>query len=169
MDRWILAKLNKLIIDVTKNMNEYHILEPAREIREFIADFSQWYIRRSRDRFKIEGEDKEYALTTTRYVLLELVKLMAPFTPFTSEQIYRKVRSIDMEKSVHLTEWPKAKSGIKNNESEILNDMEEVRKIVSLGLEARASVGIKVRQPVASLKIKNQKSKIKKTMDYRDL
>ena len=169
LDRWILAKLNKLIIDVTKNMNEYHILEPAREIREFIADFSQWYIRRSRDRFKIEGEDKEYALTTTRYVLLELVKLMAPFTPFTSEQIYRKVRSIDMEKSVHLTEWPKAKSGIKNNESEILNDMEEVRKIVSLGLEARASVGIKVRQPVASLKIKNQKSKIKKTMDYRDL
>jgi isoleucyl-tRNA synthetase len=165
LDKWILVKLNQLVADVTTNMDEYRIFEPARDIREFIADFSQWYIRRSRDRFKTEGEDKENALATTRFVLLELSKLMAPFTPFIAEQVYQKVRSIDMKESVHLVEWSKAEIG----DTKIIDDMEEVRKIVSLGLEARSSVGIKVRQPLAALRIANDKSQITNNNDLLQL
>ncbi|MBT3730056.1 class I tRNA ligase family protein [bacterium] len=156
LDKWMLTKLNKLIEDNTKHMDEYHLFEPAREIREFIAGFSQWYIRRSRDRFKMESEDRENALATTRYVLLELSKLMAPFTPFIAEQVYQKVRGIDMEESVHLVEWPKADK----YEKKLLDDMVEVRKIVSLGLEARSSVNIKVRQPLQTLKVKDEGKKL---------
>ena len=160
LDVWILAKLNKLKENTTKHLDEYHLFEPAREIREFIADFSQWYIRRCRDRFKTEGADKENALATTRFVLLELSKLMAPFTPFIAEQVYQKVRSIDMVESVHLTQWPKADK----YEQKILDDMQEVRKIVSLGLEARTRVGIKVRQPLAKLKIIDTEEKLSKEL-----
>jgi isoleucyl-tRNA synthetase len=159
LDVWILAKLDKLIKDTTKSLDKYHLFEPAREIREFITDFSQWYIRRSRDRFKIAGADKEHALATTRYVLLELSKLMAPFTPFIAEQVYQKVRSIDTEESVHLAKWPNELKA-KREKSKVLEDMIEVRKIVSLGLEARASAGIKVRQPLASLKLKVKSEKL---------
>ena len=157
LDKWILARLNKLITDSTKSIDEYSLFEPARDIREFIGDFSTWYIRRSRDRFKVDGEDKEYALATTRYVLLELSKLMAPFTPFIAEQVYQKTRSIDMEESVHLTQWPKSDK----YDEKILEDMKEVRSVVSLGLEARSSVNIKVRQPLATLRVANQESRIK--------
>ena len=76
-----------------KSMDEYNIFEPAREIREFVADFSQWYIRRSRDRFKVEGEDKENALATTRYVLLELFK-----TYVATYSVYRGASLPESEK-----------------------------------------------------------------------
>jgi isoleucyl-tRNA synthetase len=156
LDVWILAKLNKLKENTTKSLDEYHLFEPAREVREFIADFSQWYVRRSRDRFKTTGGDKEYALATTRFVLLELSKLMAPFTPFIAEQVYQKVRSIDMAESVHLESWPE----FEVKDTTILDDMEKIRKIASLGLEARANVNIKVRQPLASLKLKTEGGKL---------
>lgn len=156
LDKWILAKLNKLIADSTKNMDEYNIFESVRSIREFIADFSQWYIRRSRDRFKAGGKEKENALATTRFVLLELSKLMAPLTPFTAEQVYQKVKSVHMAESVHLNDWPKENGYSKK----ILEDMKEVRKIVSLGLEARANAGIKVRQPLATLRVADNKLQI---------
>ncbi|MFQ5661939.1 MAG: class I tRNA ligase family protein, partial [Candidatus Paceibacteria bacterium] len=151
LDVWILAQLNKLIADSTKNMDEYNIFEPARGIREFVADFSQWYIRRSRDRFKVEGEDKENALMTTRYVLLQLSKLMAPLTPFIAEDVYK--RAGGEKESVHLEDWPRDS----HYRQEILDDMTKVRKIVSLGLEARASRGIKVRQPLAKLTVETSK------------
>lgn len=159
LDKWILVRLSKLVVDNTKNIDKYNLFEPVRDIRDFIGDFSTWYIRRSRDRFKTNDSsptsEKEYALATTRYVLLELSKLMAPFTPFIAEQVYQKVRSIDMAESVHLAQWPEAEL----KDLKILEDMQEIRKIVSLGLEARSSVNIKVRQPLQTLKIKNNKNK----------
>ncbi len=151
LDQWILAKLNKLIIDSTKNIDEYNIFEPARGIREFIADFSQWYIRRSRDRFKTEGEDKENALRTTRFVLTELSKLMAPLTPFIAEDVYQKIKGSDEKESVHLEKWPEG-GNIDNN---ILSSMLYARSFVKMALMQRSEIGLKVRQPLASLKIKH--------------
>ena len=154
LDIWILARLDKLSSSMTKNLDNYKIFEAAREIRTFIADLSQWYIRRSRDRFKESGKDKKFALVTTKYVLLTLSKLIAPFMPFLAEDVYTQVGG-GME-SVHLEGWPVVG---KLNKS-ILTNMKEVRSIVSLGLEARSSVGIKIRQPLSKLMVKNNESRI---------
>ena len=148
LDTWILSRLDQLTNEVTKGLESYKFLEPTRAVRDFIADLSQWYIRRSRGRFKEEGKDKESALATTRFVLLELSKLMAPFTPFFAEYLYKAVGG--EKESIHLEDWPQAHGTDKH----LLSDMEQTRKIVSLALEARAKAGIKVRQPLANLKIK---------------
>ncbi|MDO8591001.1 MAG: class I tRNA ligase family protein [bacterium] len=159
LDQWIIARLNQLINEVTTSLDSYKLLEPTRAIRDFIADLSQWYLRRSRERFKGDNvEDKQFALSTTRYVLLTLSKLMAPFTPFFAEHLYKAVGG-DRE-SVHLEEWPLVESRIKNQESRIIQEMGEVRKVVSLALEARAKANIKVRQPLQKLKIRSEKSKV---------
>ncbi len=160
LDRWILAKLNELVKSVTESMDSYKLLEPTRAIRDFIADLSQWYLRRSRDRFK--GEDKTdrlSALQTTNYVLLTLSKLMAPFTPFFADYLYKQ--SGGKLESVHLENWPEIEPGIKGEELGILVEMAEVRRVVSLALEARAKANIKIRQPLAELRIKNLESRIK--------
>jgi isoleucyl-tRNA synthetase len=149
LDRWIMMKTDELIIKVTKGLDNYVFLEPTRSIREFIADLSQWYLRRSRDRFKTEGEDKEQVLITMKYVLTTLAKVMAPFTPFLSEYVYREIRG--KLESVHLEDWPVAETG----DAQLLQDMETVRILASKGLEARMKAGINVRQPLMSLKIKN--------------
>ena len=161
LDDWILTKLNKLIFDSTNNLNNYKILEPTREIKDFILDFSQWYIRRSRDRLKSENEnDKQSALITTKFVLLELSKLMAPFTPFMAENVYKRTGG-DLE-SVHLEKWPsvlKTFWGKVKVDLELIEEMKKVRKIVSFGLEAREKEGIKVRQPLSEIQIKKNLSK----------
>ena len=108
----------------------------------------------------VQGGDKQFALATMRYVLNELSKLIAPVMPFMAEAIYSGVGAGEKE-SVHLEEWPSFAEAMPS-QAKLIEEMEEVRKIVSLGLEARAKAGIKVRQPLASLKIKNQKSKNKK-------
>ncbi|MCI0619635.1 class I tRNA ligase family protein [Candidatus Wolfebacteria bacterium] len=172
LDRWILARLGMLIGNITGNLDALKVLEPARAIRDFVTDLSTWYIRRSRDRFKGDDEkDKQAALATTRFVLLELAKVMAPFTPFIAEDIYQRVKAqhdtnprMDAndtnekwKESVHLEAWPRAgKPDVK-----VLADMTEVRRVVSLALESRMTAGIKVRQPLATLKIRNPKSEIR--------
>jgi len=156
LDQWIIARLNELIHEVTRAMDVYELDRATRPFVDFVDDLSTWYIRRSRDRFKSKDkEDKEAALATTRHVLMELAKAMAPFMPFISENIYKKAGG--EKESVHLEDWPKKG---KVNEK-VLDEMEEVRKIVSLGLEARAKVGIKVRQPLQKLKVKSDKLKDK--------
>jgi len=150
LDQWILAKLNTLIALCTEKLDEYDLLEPTREIREFIAELSQWYIRRSRDRFKgSDTQDKQFALATTQFVLDQLAVLMAPFTPFFAEDIYKRVGG-NLE-SVHLESWPKEVSG--NDYSRILENMRIVREAISDALELRAKAGIKVRQPLGQLTI----------------
>ncbi|MBN2093961.1 MAG: class I tRNA ligase family protein [Candidatus Zambryskibacteria bacterium] len=152
LDRWILSKLNELQKVMTESLDDYRIDGAARPVLDFIEDFSTWYIRRSRDRFKSEDrEDKVYALNTTCFVLLELSKYMAPFTPFMAENIYLKLRKENNPQSVHLSQWPKAGK----IDEEILANMSEVRRIVSLALEKRMAAGIKIRQPLKELRAKS--------------
>ena len=153
LDQWILDRFEQLVILCTKHMDQYQLLEPTRAIRDFIADLSQWYIRRSRDRFKAGGEDKRYALATTRYVLLETAKLLAPFTPFFAEDIYR--RAGGEGESVHLESWPVADTSSffsklfsKKAKADTLELMKETRSVISQALELRAAANIKVRQPL---------------------
>ena len=145
LDRWILARLSQLVDDVTKNLDSYKFFESSRAIREFIGDLSQWYLRRSRDRFK--GDESSEAKSTTKFVLLNLAKVMAPFAPFFAEELYREVGG-SLE-SVHLEDWPKAEP----HDVKILTMMEVVRNLSSKGLEARNSAKINVRQPLQSLEV----------------
>ena len=177
LDIWILARLNQLVGETTDNLEKYDTVKASRPVKDFASDFSTWYVRRSRERvklnldiecpsghsmskFKAELEDKQFALATMRYVLNELSKLIAPIMPFLAEAIYRGVGAGEKE-SVHLESWTEfsLNEKIKMKNEKLLEEMEEVRKIVSLGLEARAKSGIKVRQPLQKLKIKNLKLK----------
>ncbi|MDD4272048.1 MAG: isoleucine--tRNA ligase [Patescibacteria group bacterium] len=159
LDKWILARLNMLIKEVTEGMNGYNIPKAARPIDGFINDFSTWYIRRSRDRFKSDNQaDKKSALDITKYVLTQLTKIMAPFTPFIAEQIWQKTTGYnfkDENKSVHLTAWPLYDDPMEKEDEEILKQMAEARKIVELGLAKRDEAGVKVRQALNELRITN--------------
>jgi|WetSurMetagenome_2_1015567.scaffolds.fasta_scaffold01363_13 isoleucyl-tRNA synthetase len=171
LDEWIIARLNQLISEVIEGMKKYDLPRATRPIVLFIDDFSTWYLRRSRDRFKDEGEDKNNALNTTRLVLTDLAKVMAPFTPFIAEELWQKVMGHNFanpEMSVHLEEWPNnsplerggaERRGVlkleNTEEQNVLTEMEKVRKIVELGLVKRDEAGIKVRQPLSELRIKN--------------
>ena len=166
LDRWILSRLDELTKIVTLGMNAFDTVRATRPMKEFISDFSTWYIRRSRDRFKGDDqEDKAFAIVTTRYVLLEFSKLMAPIMPFIAEDIYQKIRKSGDRESVHLEDWPTVKKpfpflsffALKSSDKDIIQDMKETRRIVSLALEARSRANIKVRQPLNELIIRNKK------------
>ena len=155
LDRWIVARLNQLISDVTNGLEGYELDRATRPIGDFVDDLSTWYLRRSRERIKSEVlEEKESALATLRFVLHELSKVMAPFAPFFAEYLYEAVG--EGKESVHLEDWPLTGK----SDANILKEMEDVRSVVSLGLEARAKVNIKVRQPLSRLKIKDVRFKI---------
>lgn len=176
LDKWILAKLQILIEEITVAMEAYNLPKAVRPITDFIDELSTWYLRRSRDRFKSDNqEDKASALDTTRYVLLELAKLMAPFMPFMAENLWQKVSGYDFKdtgRSVHLEEWPLVKVGAKtwhkiltkfmpgNKEEIVLADMALVRRIVELGLAQRDGAGIKIRQMLGELTVKSSKLKV---------
>jgi isoleucyl-tRNA synthetase len=147
LDQWIVAKLNALIATVTKAMNEYNLPRSQRAISEFIDELSTWYLRRSRDRFKEENNDKQRALATMKYVLENLSKVMAPFTPFIAEKIYREMGG--EKESVHLEDWPEINQKFENEE--VLVEMAVARKIVEVGLAMRAEAGVKIRQPLRTI------------------
>jgi isoleucyl-tRNA synthetase len=159
LDKWIMAKLNILVKDVTENMKAYNLPKATRPISDFINDFSTWYLRRSRDRFKSEDiADQAAAIKITGFVLLELSKIIAPIMPFMAETLWQKVTGNnfkDENKSVHLEVWPLYDDPIEKEDMEILKQMEEVRKIVELGLAKRDEAGIKVRQVLNQLTITN--------------
>ncbi len=180
LDKWILARLNEVARIITEKLDHYDIVDAARLLEAFIGDdLSRWYIRRSRERFKKEGKDADEAAQTLGFILRETAKLLAPFAPFISEAVYQGLEG--EKKSVHLENWftpprprqsgrraPFVRGG--NKEYDILlKEMDEVREIVAQALEARAKAGIKIRQPLASLKIKRQKSKIKNNEELSDL
>lgn len=149
LDKWLLAKSQALINEVTKQMEAYDLPRAVRPIQDFIDEFSTWWLRRSRDRFKgTDVKDKAEALATFKHVLTELAKVMAPFTPFIAEYVYKEVCA--EKESVHLEKWPE-KIELKKEEMEVLEQMDKVRKIVELGLASRAEAGMKIRQPLASL------------------
>ncbi|MFA6306697.1 MAG: isoleucine--tRNA ligase [Patescibacteria group bacterium] len=156
LDKWILAKLNILAKDVTENMKNYNLPKATRPISDFINDFSTWYLRRSRDRFKSDDQaDQKAAVIITRFVLLELAKIIAPVMPFMAETIWQKVTGLnfkDENKSVHLTAWVEYNDPMEAEDIKIITQMEMVREIVELGLAERDKAGIKVRQPLSELR-----------------
>jgi isoleucyl-tRNA synthetase len=154
LDKWILAKLQILIAEVTAGVESYKLVSASRPILDFITELSQWYVRRSRDRFK--GSDKKdalFAVQTLKEVLLTLAKVMAPFTPFIAEKIYMETGG--KKESVHLEDWPEA--GGKKTDLQIIKNMDMARKIVEMGLSVRSEQGIKVRQPLKELVVAGAK------------
>ena len=138
--------------------------EAARGIESFVDDLSRWYIRRSRRRFQQpqSREDLENASATLREVLLTLSKIIAPFVPFFAESLYKSlehknIKTLEQE-SVHLCDWPEFDKSIEDED--LLASMEEVRRLATIGLAARAESKIKVRQPLKKLKVKSEKRKI---------
>ncbi len=155
LDRWILARLQELVHTVRTHMDAYELHRAARAFAPFVDDLSNWYIRRSRKRFwKSEDDaDKGAAYTTLHYVLVELAKLMAPFTPFGSEEIYRNLmQDVDGAKeSVHLEDFPAVDKVLADEK--FVAQMAQVREVISTALEQRATAGIKVRQPLARVTV----------------
>lgn len=150
LDIWIYNRVKELAREMTEGLEKYQVDKAARPIALFIDDLSTWYIRRSRDRFKSENKEEVVAvLSTTRNVLLDFTKLIAPFMPFLAEDIYLRLKG-PLE-SVHLESWPT----LSKLDNKILENMKEVRKISSLALEARMKAKINVRQPLAKLSIRD--------------
>jgi len=158
LDRWIVARWQETHAEVTHYLDTHELDKATRPILPFVDDLSTWYIRRSRERFKSDDAfDRGGAIETTGWVLLELAKLLAPFMPFLAEDIYRHLDVDAKKESVHLEAWPPVGVAV----SAILDEMAEVRRIVTLALEARAKAGIKVRQPLATLKVAGDPAKWK--------
>lgn len=156
LDAWILAKLKVLNTEVTAAMEAYNLPKAMRPITEFIDELSTWYLRRSRERFKSENEsDKQAALAMSRFVLLELAKIMAPFLPFVAERLWQEVSGNNLnnrEASVHLEVWPEL-GKLSQTEEAVLTAMSLARQVVEQGLAARDNAGIKIRQMLAELKV----------------
>lgn len=170
LDKWIISELQMLIKNVNENMENYELAKTARLFPAFIDNLSNWYIRRSRKRFwKSENdEDKNEAYETLYYVLITLAKLLAPFTPFVAEEIYRNLSRDNKNPhpafghplpegegdtiSVHLENFPQADE--KLIDEKLNEEMRKARETVRKGLQLRAEKGIKVRQPLNLLSIK---------------
>jgi isoleucyl-tRNA synthetase len=166
LDVWIKARLGEITEQMTKALEKYELDKATRAIGEFVDDLSVWYLRRSRERFKGENDmDKRYALATLHFVLAEISKLIAPFMPFFGEHIFQSLQNTSYQpqssQSVHLERWPTKLVDYIHHD--ILRDMKITREIVSKALELRASANIKVRQPLAllKLKVKDKKNKLK--------
>jgi len=156
LDKWIISKTEKLNQEVDKWMGKYELTKASRLFGEFIEDLSNWYVRRSRRRFqKSETEkEKQEANNTLFYVLFKLIKLMAPFTPFFTEEIYQKLKFENDLESVHLCDYPKANKKLIDEKLE--KQMEDIRDVINIALAERQKIGAKVRQPLLELKIKNK-------------
>lgn len=151
LDIWIVSRLHQLITEVEQGLDSYNLQDATKPILPFLDDASNWYVRRSRRRFwKSEDDsDKNDAYRTLHYVLVRLSYMLAPFTPFLAEELYHNLTG-DNE-SIHLKDWLPA-GEIDNS---MLRDMNALRTAVNDGLSKRASEGIKVRQPLASVKLIN--------------
>lgn len=160
LDKWILACLKQTVRDVTFRLGEgFDAFSATISLEQFVQDLSLWYIRRSRDRVgpnTADTLDKE-ACNQTLYTCFETVsRLLMPFTPFVSESIYTNLTG---NESVNLADWPKA-ADLTEEEVDLLNKMDDVRKICELGHSQRKTLGIAVKQPLAEAKIKMPQSSL---------
>jgi isoleucyl-tRNA synthetase len=156
LDRWIISRLHQVNREVEDKMTNYHLDEAAQLLAEFIDDLSNWYIRHSRSRFQSDfSSEKEQASLTLAFILFRLSLLLAPFAPFISERIYQGLaKEENFPSSVHLNDYPLAEK--KAIDSSLMEEMKKTKVIISLGLRLRATAGIKVRQPLAELRIAGQ-------------
>jgi len=152
LDRWITARLNAVVEQVTKALDENDAFSATLDIEALIDDLTNWYVRRSRRRFwKSEHDtDKNLAYATLYHVLVKLARLLAPFTPFVAEEMYQNLVTSQYKEaygSVHHTLWPQADA--KAVDEALIGEMRLARQIASLGLSARGNANFKVRQPLA--------------------
>lgn len=154
LDKWLMIKLDFLVLEITRNMEAYNLPRAVRPIAEFIDEFSTRWLQLSRERLKGNDEtDKRQAIITFKIVLLQLSKLMAPFTPFVAEHVYKEIGG--NEESVHLEKWPQSNDEFFGSpeaisfSNRVKEQMEIVAKIEETGLAARAEAKIKIRQPLA--------------------
>ena len=157
MDKWLLSRLNSLVKAVDENLASYKIPETARALQEFVDDMSNWYVRRSRERFWAKGmeQDKINAYMTLYTALVTVAKAAAPMIPFMTEDIYQNlVRSIDNDaiESIHLCEFPAVNEAWIDKKLEA--DMKELLEIVVLGRACRNTANIKNRQPIGTMFVK---------------
>ncbi len=148
LDIWVLSRVHQPVASVDESMQRYDLPTAMKPLLELVEDMSNWYVRRSRKRFwrSEDDQDKNDAYRTLHYCLVRVAEVFAPFTPFLSEELYRKLTGGE---SVHLLYWPEPG---KVDEGLVAN-MRVVRDLIKQGLESRASSGIKVRQPLASAKV----------------
>lgn len=148
LDVWINSRLSELNQTVFQALNSYEIDKLGQPLDKFIDDFSTWYLRRSRDRFKLENQGGVAgAMSILRQTLITLAKVVAPIIPFTAEEIYQALRGKNDLASVHLESWP----AVEEINAEIISQMSEIRRLVSAALEERSKSGVKVRQPLQTL------------------
>jgi isoleucyl-tRNA synthetase len=153
LDKWMIIRLNQTISEVTNALESGDIDKASRPFLDMIDDISTWYLRRSRERLKGDDiKDKHQALMTLYTVLNEIAKIMAPFMPFVAEDIYQRINkfNFNQSRSVHLEDWPKVFSKI---DTSLIKDMQDVRNIVTKGLELRMKANINVRQPLSVLSV----------------
>ena len=172
LDRWILSKLQTLIHGVTDCLENYDPYGAAASLERFVDELSRWYVRRSRRRFwKSEADvDKRAGYTTLYACLTTLVRLLAPFLPFLTENMYQNlVRTVRSEapESVHHNDWPVADKSL--IERELMADMDLAIKICGLGRSARNKAGIKLRQPVREAKVVTDESSLERLRRLTDL
>ena len=161
MDKWLLSKLNTMVKTVDADLDSYKIPEAARALQEFVDDMSNWYVRRSRERFWAKGmeQDKINAYMTLYTALVTVAKAAAPMIPFMTEDIYQNlVRSIDANapESIHLCDYPKVNEAWIDKDLEA--NMEELLEIVVLGRACRNTANIKNRQPIGTMYVKAEKA-----------
>jgi isoleucyl-tRNA synthetase len=152
LDRWVLARLNQIIPPVTQALENSDSLTACQHLAAFLDDLTNWYIRRSRRRFwkSEQDQDKSEAYSTLYHVMVKFARLLAPITPFVTESIYQNlVRSVYPQayESVHHTAWPVYDPN--SIDQDLLDQMDIARQVASLGLAARNSAGLKVRQPLS--------------------
>ncbi|MFC1624992.1 isoleucine--tRNA ligase [Patescibacteria group bacterium] len=155
LDKWIISKLIKTSIEVTKNFEKYDTVQAINELKDFLQDFSLWYIRRSREKVGPNAENnkqKESFYETCYFVLVHFMKILAPVSPFVSEKIYRNLTG---EESLHLTAWPNFQKSEVNEK--LLKDMKLIREIVEKIHAERKRLAIPVRQPLNTVEIKSSK------------
>ena len=157
MDKWLLSKMNTMIKDVDQDLGSYKIPEAARALESFVDDMSNWYVRRSRERFWAKGmeQDKINAYMTLYTALVNVSKAAAPMIPFMTEDIYRNiVLKVDPSapESIHLCDFPAADEAMIDPELE--RNMDEVLKIVVMGRACRNTANIKNRQPIGRMFVK---------------
>ena len=157
MDKWLLSKLNTLVKTVDENLGNYRIPEAARALDSFVDEMSNWYVRRSRDRFWAKGmeQDKINAYMTLYTALVEICKAAAPMIPFMTEEIYQNlVRNLDptAPESIHLCDFPVANE--QHIDKELEDNMEAVLKIVVIGRACRNTANIKTKQPIGKMYVK---------------
>ena len=158
INKWLIAKFNKTVSEASKLLDNFEIVSAGRLIENFVVeDVSHWYIRCVRDEIKGGKKEAKETQAIFGFILSEAAKLLAPFMPFVSERIYREIGG--KKTSIHLEDWPKISQKSNLKSQKLLKDMETARDIASKTLELRAKAGIKVRQPLAKIKIKSEKLK----------